>query len=363
MKATIGRLLCASTLLVISSIQSTHAGSEDLLVETPDKGCMNHHEPMQHMHGFSDAPIGVMGDHVHHAGQFMFSYRYMFMRMEQNYLGDNVVADSQIITPQSAGGEGFLITPTRMETQMHMFGGMYSPTDQLTLMVMVPYTLKHMTHLVRNGNVFSTSSNGFGDVKLVPMFKFFASGSNSIHAQFGFSVPTGSLNNTDTTPNGVQRLPYPMQLGSGTFDLLPGFTYNGSSGVFSWGAQTTGVVRLGENSEDYRLGHRFNALAWGAVGLGDYLSATFRTTYSLWGNIAGADGELAPLSTTVPTADTEARGGQRIDLSIGLNIEMPGRFLRHNRIAVEAGRPVYQDLDGPQLGSDWFLVAGWQWLF
>ena len=30
---------------------------------------------------FSRAPIGVMGDHMHHDGGLMASYRYMFMSM------------------------------------------------------------------------------------------------------------------------------------------------------------------------------------------------------------------------------------------------------------------------------------------
>ena len=37
------------------------------------------------------APIGVMGDHRHHEGGLMLSYRYMRMWMEGNLIGDNEV--------------------------------------------------------------------------------------------------------------------------------------------------------------------------------------------------------------------------------------------------------------------------------
>jgi hypothetical protein len=55
--------------------------------------------------------------------------------------------------------------------------------------------------------------------------------------------------------------------------------------------------------------------------------------------------------------DPDARGGSRLDLSLGLSFwdtETGARF------AVEAGAPVYQKLDGPQLGTEWFLSAGIQ---
>lgn len=49
-----------------------------------------------------------------------------------------------------------------------------------------------------------------------------------------------------------------MQLGSGTWCLLPGLTLLGQAAGFSWGAQRVALVRLGENDNDYSLGDRFN---------------------------------------------------------------------------------------------------------
>ena len=31
-----------------------------------------------------------------------------------------------------------------------------------------------------------------------------------------------------------------------------------------------------------------------------------------------------------------------------------------NRLAIEGGLPVYQNLSGPQLGQSWQITAGWQ---
>jgi len=38
-------------------------------------------------------------------------------------------------------------------------------------------------------------------------------------------------------------------------------------------------------------------------------------------------------------------------------------FLKGNRFAVEAGTPVWQNLRGPQLETDWNITAGWQLAF
>ena len=68
----------------------------------------------------------------------------------------------------------------------------------------------------------------------------------------GISFPTGSIDKKDDTPAAPdQQLPYPMQLGSGTFDLLPGLTYLGQAGKLGWGAEAMATLRLGENSNDY----------------------------------------------------------------------------------------------------------------
>jgi len=42
---------------------------------------------------------------------------------------------------------------------------------------------------------------------------------------------------------GRARLPYPMQIGSGTFDLYPGLTYTGQRDQAGWGGQVLATIR------------------------------------------------------------------------------------------------------------------------
>ena len=306
----------------------------------------------------SHAPIGVMGDHTHAKGETMLSYRYMYMPMEQNYDGDSTISDRRVIAP---GGAGYMVTPTRMEMEMHMFGVMHAPTDRLTLMLMAPFTFSSMDHLRRDGRRFTTESEGWGDISLTGLVKVYESGRQHIHLNLGVSAPTGSIDEKDFVPGpGVTQLPYPMQLGSGTWDLLPGITYLGRGEQFSWGAQLRGAIRLDENDNGYTKGNSATATAWVARQLCDWSSASLRVTGSTWDNYDGRDRELKLGAAVVPTADPDLRGGTRIDLGLGLNFKLP---LEGHRLAVEAALPVYQDLDGPQLGAEWMLTAGWQFAF
>jgi len=91
------------------------------------------------------------------------------------------------------------------------------------------------------------------------MWRVYDAGGHKVQANLGLSVPTGSIKETGTilAPNGTRptvRLPYAMQLGSGTWDLLPALGYNGMAGAIGWGAQYSGIIRTGTNSQGYTLG-------------------------------------------------------------------------------------------------------------
>lgn len=301
------------------------------------------------------APIGVMGDHTHEAGEFMFSYRFMRMDMAGNRDGTTDLTPAQVL-------QQFRVSPTEMTTDMHMLGAMYAPTDELTLSLMASYMFKTMEHVTRMGTRFTTQSDGFGDMRLMGLYKILDQNRQRLHFNAGISFPTGSTNRRDDTPAGPnQVLPYPMQLGSGTFDLHPGITYLGQTDDWSWGGQALGTIRLGTNGNSYRLGNRFNLTGWGARRWNNWFSTSIRLNGATWGNISGADPRLNP--ALIPTANPNLRGGTRLDVGLGLNFLVNKGVLAGHRLAVEFALPVYQSLDGPQLETDWVLTLGWQKAF
>ena len=93
----------------------------------------------------------------------------------------------------------------------------------------------------------------------------------------------------------------------------------------------------------------------------DWFSQSLRVGAESWENIDGADPRLNP--TLVPTADPDRRGGTRVDLGIGAEFQGQGDVLEGHRLAVERETPMYQDLDGPQLETDWVFTVGWQKLW
>jgi len=303
--------------------------------------------------------INVLGSHVHPAGQWMLGYEYMFEHMDGNRDGTHRVSQGRVL-------DQFATAPTNMTMQMHMAMGMYAPSKDLTVMAMLPYILKSMNHVTRDGFRFTETSEGLGDLQLRGLYTVYAR--EGFRHRFllnaGISIPTGSIDEKDFGPDrslGRARLEYPMQLGSGTVDLLPGLTYLGQTETWAWGAEFIPTVRLGRNHLDYRLGNRYRLSAWVGWKLTEWMSISGRLDGQLWENISGADRSLDPMDE--PTKDTKVQGGRRLDALLGVNFYVPQGILKGVRLAVEAGAPLYQSLNGPQLQTDWLVHVGAQWTF
>lgn len=298
------------------------------------------------------APIGIMGDHAHQRGGWMLSYRYMRMEMDGNRDGSSRVSADSVL-------DDFMVTPTRMTMEMHMLGLMYAPGDRLTLMAMLPYKRLVMDHRTRRGGTFTTVSEGIGDVALSALVRAWAGADSELVLGAGLSAPTGSITERDTTPAGPrQKLPYPMQLGSGTWDLQPSLTWTRRLQDGSWGAQLSARIRLGENDQHYTLGDLWQASLWGAWRATPSVSLSARLQAQRWGDIKGADPDLNP--ALIPTADPHRRGGRQLTLAPGINWLGRAGALRGHRLGLELLVPVHRHLDGPQLETDWTLMAGWQ---
>ena len=306
--------------------------------------------------------LNVLGGHTHPAGQIMFGYTYMHMHMSGLYQG------TREISPAEAFAEGFSTVHTEMEMDMHMFDAMYAPTDRLTLMAMLPYKTESMLHLRNDNTRFTQSADGIGDLEVMALYTVLGDihkGGHRLVVNAGISFPTGSINVRDHDGGDPSRplvlLEYPMQFGSGTYDLMPGLTYLGDTGRWSWGAQTIETVRFGRNYHGYRFGNRYRVSAWGAYGITDWFAPSLRLLGDWWEDVQGSDPGLA--SNHTPEGRPNLRGGRRIDLLFGTNFYVPRGPLKGTRLMLEGGIPIYQNLDGPQLGTAWILSVGCTYAF
>ncbi|MEL6371874.1 MAG: transporter [Pseudomonadota bacterium] len=327
------------------------------------------------------APIGVMADHRHKKGEWMVSYRYMHMAMDGNRDGTDRLSPEEIATtaPNPFFGAPMQpptlrVVPTDMSMGMHMAGLMYGLSDRVTLMAMGTFVTKEMDHITFQGpmgadrlGTFTTRTTGVGDTTLGAIIGLDNGRKDHRQINLGvaFSLPTGSITETDQilTPMGTTpspRLPYPMQLGSGSFDVKPSATARTRLGKISVGAQASAVIRLNQNDESYAFGDGYEATAWLAVEPQPWISVSGRLRGATVAPIKGQDPLIiAP----VQTADPLNQGGDTIEALGGINLAGSRGWLKGHRLAIEVGLPLYRNLNGPQLETDLTLTVGWQKAF
>ncbi len=301
------------------------------------------------------APVSIMGDHYHGKGEVMFSYRFMPMYMKGLLQANNDIEDESVF-------ENYMASPQEMQMNMHMFGAMYAVSNRLTLMAMTNYISNDMDLKTKMGSEFSTESSGFGDIAISGLIKILNQKRQSLHANLGISLPVGSISERDHTPmmeNAV--LAYPMQMGSGTFDPSLGLTYLGQSDLLSWGFQPKYKFRIGENSESYSLGNRFDAVVWGAVKVSELLSFSTSLSYFDVQEIDGADERLNPMM--MPLFNSINSGRSQLDIGFGSNLYISKGSLKNLRFGAEVKLPLYQDVNGIQMRNKVLGVFGVQYSF
>lgn len=346
---------------------------EELGEHGHDGGGHVHHRPDAH------APIGVLADHAHAKGEVMLAYRFMHMAMAGSQTGTNAISPDEIATTvpnRFAGNPGqpptLRVVPLEMSMDMHMFGAMFAPVDWVTLMAMGSYVsgeMGHQTYLGATGEEvlgqFETQAEGFGDPSLSGLFPVSLGDNADLTLRAGISIPAGSTSETEVvlTPMNERmpaRLPYAMQIGSGTWDVLAGATVMGNDGAFGWGGQVSSVIRTGRNEQGYRLGNKHEATAWASYTLAPWMSTSVRLTGETTGRIKGIDSRIV---APVQTADPDNYGKHQASVFLGVNLLAVEGALEGYRIGMEVGLPFYQDLNGTQLKDDWSLMLGAQKAF
>lgn len=357
----------------------------------------------EHVHDRPDshAPIGVMGDHLMEKGEWMTSYRFMNMHMDGMRADTDDVTSAEVaLMPNALGGEDmrmgdlvdgtprimtvpgtYRIAPIDMDMRMHMLGFMYGISHDVTGVVMFNYIEKEMTMQTYMGpegttelGQFTGKTSGFGDTKVAALIRFGDSDVHNLHFNAGLSLPTGSITESGSVlpPFAgmmgtavdelveIDRLAYPMQLGSGTFDLEPGITYTARVNDLSWGGQALATLRLYDNDEDYRLGNVFEGTAWIANQWQNWVSTSARISAKSEGSIKGRD---LTITGGNPLSDPANSGRDTVNVLLGINLLGTDGWVKNQRLAIEVGAPVYEKVDGVQMSQDWTATVGWQTTF
>ena len=316
----------------------------------------------------SHAPAGVMSDHLHRHGEWMLGYRYL----RSDFAG--IRYGSRSASAAELAGAGFSMMPTEMTMEMHMLDIMYAVSDDLTLMLMPQTMSMDMTMAMTGGGhgdmsgmdgmdgmdasnmdgdmamhgSHSHGTSGTGDTVIAGLFRLADREGYKLHATLGLSAPTGAvdLKNADGT-----FVHYGMQLGSGTWDLMPSLTYTSGREKLSWGAQASARLPLEEENESgFRFGDRYAATAWSAYRVADWLSLSARLAYTRQQDINGHYN--GPHKHASPSDLQANYGGEFVDAALGANLVAQTGVLAGVRLGLEWSSSVSAHYNGYQLGRE-----------
>jgi hypothetical protein len=317
-------------------------------------------------------PAGVMISHVHPKKEWMLSYRYMQMNNSTLISGNSPVDEMDVFNE-------YVMSSNKMNMQMHMLMGMYGFSERFTGMLMVHYnqtsmgmtmvpTMSHdhsMPGMEMTNNADMTMlTSGIGDTKLHLLYGIVKNTSSQLILGLGGSIPTGSiqmkgLSNDMLYPN--ERFAYMMQMGTGSFELLPSLTYIKQSNGFAYSFQGSSVMRLNTNNIGYRLGNEYYLNVWGAYNWWNNFSSSIRFEGKLIDAIQGYDKTIYRFNE--PSSNTMNYGLKSISTLVGLSYQISKGFFENVKLNFEYGFPIYQYVDGIQNKSKNSLIGSISYSF
>jgi hypothetical protein len=331
-------------------------------------------------------PMNIPGGGIPETHEFRFKLSPMYMKMDGLRDGtDSIDADDILGMPVDTGGNPtglYMAAPTKMDMTMFNLAAGYSFSDRFFAGAMLMYRDNDMDMRFSDGmrtltgrDGFTMESDGIADTMLMAKYRLFADDplipTRQASLFFGLSVPTGSIDEkNDTHPVPMRQdelLPYGMQLGSGTWDPSIGLLYQASTSPWWWGVNGVYTARLYDNKRDYRLGDEFR--------LDGYLMYQFRPDWLVQvqlnghyqGDIDGVmdqftDGRSGHAIQGVPASpaatplwETDNYGGTQLFATLGMQWQPAPLHI----IDLNVGLPVYRDLNGPQLETDYRVMLTW----
>jgi hypothetical protein len=295
------------------------------------------------------------------ASPWSFTYQYKAVEF-QGYLDgtqslsyDEVLWNGPTSEPRTAKNFPVLPTLITQKAQILSLGYQFSPHWHGRISVPnIEQSTDHIS-IVSNYENFTLKSKGVGDTTIVASYKWFASETNMAfwRFSFGLSLPTGSIDVTGDTPRepGEQQLPYTMQLGSGTYDLPIEFSYQ-HTGAHDFNIDLSVNIRTGTNDRNYRLGNNYSLNSGYRMELSPTIKTFASVNFKYSQPIHGQDDSLlvnSPFPYPAGITNPDLYGGKKINLRLGFLWKLPSDFL----VSVEVGKPVYQNLNGPQPKENW----------
>ena len=290
--------------------------------------------------------------------KWQIGYQYKLIEFDGYLDGDSSLSREEVLwsgPPQPRTDKNFPVLPTIIKQRAHLLNIGYQWREKLNVFLSAPYLKQGTDHIsiVPGYDEFLIETSGIGDIVVGANYQFIDDEKHNWWFSAGISFPTGSIDEVGDTPRdaGNQPLPYTMQLGSGTFDIPIDMHYQ-YEGEFDVSMTLSAMLRTGTNDRDYRLGNHYRMTGryrfltrahWSAYLLGEF-------QYSE--TIKGRDDDLVvPGAFPYPASITNPAlyGGRKFSVRAGLQWRIADDY----RLSVEFGKPVYQNLNGPQPKETW----------
>jgi hypothetical protein len=330
-------------------------------------------------------PMNIPGGGVPETHEFRLKISPMFMHMDGLRDGTDNVSSGDLLGMPLVGGTPtgkFMAVPTEMDMTMLSATIGYSFTDDFFAGAMLMWKDNDMDmkfnsamQAMTGRDGFTMKSEGIADTMLMAKYRLYTDDPLIPKSQtsllFGLSVPTGSINQKNNRhPLAIrqdEQVPYGMQLGSGTFDPTLGLLYQGSSSPLWWGADATYTARLYDNKRDYRLGDEFRLDLYGMYQLSYNFLVQLQLNGHWQDNIggemdeakSGESGRVMPGNPASPYAtplwDPDNYGGTQLFTTVGLQWQPAPLHI----VDLNVGLPLYRNLNGPQLETDYRVMLTW----
>lgn len=316
------------------------------------------------------APIGVMADHIHKKGESMISLRTSYMKMRGNSLEGNSISDGEILNidnPHSNSPSKLSIIPIEMSMKMLMLGGMYAPSDDVTLMFMTMFLDKSMNlntyHAMNRNKIgsFNSSTSDFSNVSFSALVSIEEQDKSRWHAEIGlkFSVGDNNVKGKALTPMNTYMetiSPYGMQSGDDSITLVVSFTNLYSlSDKHTFGNQIRFLRNI--SSKGWFYGDKTYLDSWYQYSVNRRFSISSRVRLNHQQEISGFDSSInAPVQTSI----ISNYGGFTSNIGIGFNFLTNIFGGSEDRLALEIINPIINEKNGLQMKDSSKLIFGYQ---
>lgn len=280
---------------------------------------------------------------------------------------DDIGIDNILFSPGDVRtNENFPVVPTEITQEAVIFRLGYVINQSSSINVSLPYIKQGTDHVssVAGYENFLLVSDGIGDIAANYSHILKRWNEQQLTWSIGLSLPTGSIDEEGDTPRepGNQQLPYTMQLGSGTWDIPLGLSYQKNMSTWVWQANLLAKIRTGKNDRDYRLGNRLTFSLSSKWRAQHNMKPLAKLQYSHWGSIRGQDDEITVPNPTFPypaaITNPSYYGGKKLNASAGIEFQ----FIRQI-VAIEISKPLYQDLNGIQYDEEISFSVNWDLAF